>query len=72
MAPRTRCEGGKGTFLLPRPVRRPGGAHMAGENSWFQGLYGAVGTAGDKGAEKIDTFIPLQAFPEILNRLTYM
>ena len=45
---------------------------MAGENSWFQGLYGAVGTAGDKGAEKIDTFIPLQAFPEILNRLTYM
>ena len=45
---------------------------MAGENSWVQGLSGAMGTAGEKGTEKTDTFIPLQAFPEILNRLTYM
>lgn len=45
---------------------------MAGENSWVQGLSGAMWTAGDKGAEKTDIFIPLQAFPEILNRLTYM
>ena len=62
----------KSTFLSLGTVSQPGGAYMAGENSWVQGLSGAMGTAGDKGTEKTDTFIPLQAFPEILNRLTYM
>lgn len=50
-------------------VNRPGSSHVAGKSNRGLGPAG-MGTAGDKGEQKIDALIPLHAYPEILSRVS--
>ena len=50
-------------------VNQPGSSHVAGKSNRGLGPAG-MGTAGDKGEQKIDALIPLHAFPEILSRIS--